>query len=185
MRFTAVIYNAEGKILSQQLNATELALEGKSYVEHEIEGDLDDFYVSEGEVLAKGSAPSDGHVFNYATGSWDLDIDLARHLKWDAIKAARSAQEHDTFEWNGNVLQCDESSQVRIQAAVQAAIIDDSVTNVWTLADNSTLTLNATELKAIGKALSEHVKGCHERGRMLRAQIDAATTLQDLEAIVW
>lgn len=185
MRFTAVIYNAEGKVLSQQLNATELALEGKSYVQHKIEGDLDDFYVSGGEVLSKGSAPSEGHVFNYGTGSWELDIALARSLKWDAIKAARSAQERDTFEWNGNVLQCDESSQMRIQAAVQAAIIDDSVTNVWTLADNSTQTLNATELKAMGKALADHIKGCHERGRMLKAQIDAATTLQELEAIVW
>ena len=136
-------------------------------------------------MLSKGSAPSGGHVFNYATGSWDLDIDLARSAKWDPINAARSAQEHDTFEWNGNVLQCDESSQVRIQAAVQAAIIDDSVTNVWTLADNSTQTLNATELKAMGKALSEHIKACHDRGRMLRAQIDAATTQQELEAIVW
>jgi hypothetical protein len=82
-------------------------------------------------------------------------------------------------------VQCDESSQVRIQAAVQAAIIDDSVADVWTFADNSTQTLNATELKAIAKALAEHVKACHERGRMLRAQINAATTLQELEAIVW
>jgi hypothetical protein len=185
MRFTAVIHNAEGKILSQQFNATELALEGKSYIRHQIDGDLDDFYVSDGEVLSKSNAPSEGHIFNYATGSWDLDIDLARSLRWGAIKAARNAQERATFEWNGNVVQCDESSQVRIQAAVQAAIIDDSVADVWTFADNSTQTLNATELKAIAKALAEHVKACHERGRMLRAQINAATTLQELEAIVW
>ena len=185
MRFVAVIHNEEGRILSQQSNATELALEGKQYVQHEIVGNLDDFYVANGEVLPKGEKPSQGHVFNYSTGQWELDIELARSEKWEAIKAERQMRELSTFEWNTHAFQCDEASQMRIQAAVQAAIIDDGLNMVWTLADNSTQTFNATELKQIGKALSDHVKECHDRGRILRAQIDAATTEEDLEAIVW
>ena len=185
MRFVAVIYDGEGKILSQQSNATELALQGKNYVRHSIDGSLDDYYVASGEVREKGAQPSEGHVFNYATGAWDLDIALAQSKKWVAIKAARQAQEHGSFNWNGHSFQCDEISQMRMQAAVQAAIIDDAISMVWTLADNTTQTFNATELRQIGKALSDHVKECHDRGRMLRAQIDAATTQEELEAIVW
>jgi hypothetical protein len=185
MRFVAVIHDGEGKILGQQANATELALQGKKYVKHTINGRLDDYYVASGEVREKGAQPSEGHVFNYATGAWTLDIALARSKKWVAVKAARQAQERGSFDWNAHSFQCNEISQMRIQAAVQAAIIDDAISMVWTLSDNTTQTFNATELRQIGKALSDHVKECHDRGRMLRAQIDAATTQEELEAIVW
>lgn len=185
MRFVAVTHNEEGRILSQQFNATELSLEGKQYVRHEIVGDLNDFYVANGEVLPKGEKPSQGHVFNYSTGQWELDIELARSEKWEAIKAERQVSELSAFEWNTHTFQCDEASQMRIQSAVQAAIIDDSLSMVWTLADNTTQTFTASELKQIGQALSNHVKECHDRGRILRAQIDAATTQEELEAIVW
>jgi hypothetical protein len=47
------------------------------------------------------------------------------------------------------------------------------------------VTLNALELKQMGQALADHVNECHERGRILREQIIAATTQTELEAIVW
>lgn len=146
--------------------------------------DLHD-YVKDGEIVSKGAQPSKGHVFNYATEQWELDIDLARSKKWKAIKIERQMRELSTFEWNTHTFQCDQASQMRIQSAVQAAILDDSLSMVWTLADNTTQTFTASDLKQIGQALSNHVKDCHDRGRILRAQIDAATTQEELEAIVW
>ena len=101
------------------------------------------------------------------------------------MKDARNSQEFGEFAWNSNTFQCDPGSQSRIQAAVQSAIIDTSFTTTWTLSDNTTQTLNATELKELGKALADHVKQCHDRGRIVRGLIDAATTEADLEAIVW
>lgn len=146
--------------------------------------DLHD-YVKDGAIVSKGAQPSEGHVFNYSTEQWELDIDLARSKKWKAIKLERQNQEFSTFDWGAYTFQCDQISQTRIQAAVQAAIIDDSLSMIWTLADNTTQTFTASELKQIGQALSNHVKECHDRGRILRVQIDAATTQEELEAIVW
>lgn len=146
--------------------------------------DLHD-YVKDGEIVSKGAQPSEGHVFNYATEQWELDIDLARSKKWKAIKIERQMRELSTFEWNTHTFQCDQASQMRIQSAVQAAIIDDGLNMVWTLADNTTQTFSAAEIKQIGQALANHVNTCHERGRILRAEIQAATTQEELEAITW
>jgi hypothetical protein len=55
----------------------------------------------------------------------------------------------------------------------------------WTLADNTVQTFTATEYVQIGQALANHVSQCHERGRILRQQIQSATTEAELEAIVW
>ena len=63
--------------------------------------------------------------------------------------------------------------------------MDASVSLDWTLADNSVQTFTAADYVQIGQALANHVSGCHERGRILRQQIESATTETELEAIVW
>lgn len=142
-------------------------------------------YISDGEPVEIPAQPSISHRFDYEAGEWTLDLDDAKADTWIRIKADRTAAEFSTFVWNSNTFQCDQISQMRINAAVQAAVIDDAISMIWTLADNTTQTFNATELKQIGKALSDHIKQCHDRGRILRGDIDAATTVEDLEAISW
>lgn len=112
-------------------------------------------------------------------------LDEKKADKWDEIKAARDAQEFSQFDWGGYTFQCDEVSQRRIQGAVQLASIDDTLTLDWTLADNSVQSFTASEYVQIGQALANHVSQCHARGRILRNQIESATTETELEAIVW
>jgi len=184
-----IVYEeSTGKILKTGSTSPEsLSLQAKNPGELVIEGLASDqgHYVKDGEIIEKGVQPSEGHVFNYATEQWELDIDLARGKKWKAIKIERQMRELSTFEWNTHTFQCDEPSQMRIQSAVQAAIIDDGLNMVWTLANNTTQTFSAAEIKQIGQALANHVNTCHERGRILRAEIQAATTQEELEAITW
>ena len=56
---------------------------------------------------------------------------------------------------------------------------------VWTLSDNSTVSLNATELKQVGQALSSHINACHVKARGKRSEINAATTEAEIDAITW
>lgn len=142
-------------------------------------------YVKNGQIADCGDRPSNGYQFNYATEQWELEIDLARQIRWSALKADRDAQEFGTFDWGGYTFQCDEVSQRRIQGAVQLAAIDSAMTLDWTLADNTVQNFTAAEYVQIGQALANHVSQCHERGRILRQQIDSATTQAELEAIVW
>lgn len=141
--------------------------------------------VDSGALVFPDPKPSDDHTFDYGTKQWSVLLSDQKQTKWSEIKASRDTEEFSTFVWNNHTFDCDEVSQRRIQGAVQLALIDDSLSIVWTLADNTTQTFAASELKQIGQALSNHVKDCHDRGRMLRVQIDAATTEEDLEAIVW
>jgi hypothetical protein len=193
-RGTALIYRETGEIIGVRSGAIaniQIDIDKNNgrgiFVESsDVPEDTDAYYVSDDGVLTpKGAQPSEGHVFNYSTEQWELDLDLARSKKWRAIKLARKAQELSTFEWNTHTFQCDEDSQMRIQSAVQAALIDDGLSMVWTLADNTTQTFTATQIKQIGQALANHVNACHERGRILRQQIQAATTQEELEAIAW
>ena len=185
MRFTAVFHDPDGRITSVQRNATANVIGGRSYVEADFDGDPDDFYVSGGEVISKGEKPSSAHVFDYSSASWTLDLSEAKDQAWEQIKQDREDQEYGAFTWNSHTFQCDQLSQSRIMSAVQRAQLDSTLTMVWTLSDNTTVSLNATELKQVGQALSAHIDACHIKARGLRSQIDAATTEVDLDAITW
>ena len=147
--------------------------------------DCEFHYVDNGALVEKPEQPSPEHTFDYAIKQWMYDLTRHRDEKWQEIKLARDAEEFSTFEWNAHAFDCDEVSQRRIQGAVQLAALDDTTVMDWTLADNSVQTFNATELQQIGQALAAHVNACHVKARGLRAQIDAATTKAELDAIIW
>lgn len=123
-------------------------------------------------------------------GGWRFTPDFDfRQLRWMQIKQDRNAAENGGFVWDGAVFDSDPISQARIQGAVQlamAAAANGQPFSVdWTLADNTVRTLNEQEMIAVGAALAAHVRACHELGRELRAQIEAAATPEDAAAITW
>ena len=189
---TALIYENTGEIVGiRSGNYRSVVIDadksGKSYILSDADASFDSHYVrvSTQEVVAYPDKPSDNHVFNYETEAWQFDVELGRQRKWRDMKAARDQQEFGQFVYNASTFECDAQSQSRIQAAAQSAIIDSAFSTTWTLADNTTQTLNATQTKDLAKALADHVKQCHDRGRIVRAEIDAATTEAQLEEIVW
>lgn len=106
--------------------------------------------------------------------------------KWKDMKAARSTAEYGGFIWDGSPFDSDAASQQRIIGASQLATLNPSAFEIdWTLADNTVRTLGAAEMNAVGIALGVHVNAQYVHARNLRQQIEAATTPQDVEAIVW
>lgn len=139
----------------------------------------------QGQLVFVGQSPSPAHELNITSQQWELSLDKAKSQRWSQIKQDRASDEFGSFEWGGYTFQCDEVSQRRIQGAVQLAALDDTMTLDWTLADNTVQTFTAAEYVQIGVALANHVSVCHERGRILRQEIETATTESELEAIVW
>ena len=188
---TMVFYEDNGRITGvrsgdeESINAEIELHKDEQFILTEKAPDYINYYVESGDVFRKPDQQSKYQEFNYQTKQWEFSLDYSRNLKWDEIKAARTAQEFDSFEWGGYVFQCDEVSQRRIQGAVQLAMLDSTLTLDWTLADNTVQTFTAAEFESIGQELAAHVSQCHERGRILRQEIDAATSEQDLEAISW
>ena len=189
---TAYIYKDTGEIVGVRSGnhagvVIDAEASGLQYLLSDEAADIDTHYVDVGakELVQYPARPSNDYIFNHAAGAWQFNIDLGKNARWRAMKQARDTAEFGSFSYNSSTFDCDSVSQGRIQAAVQAALVDSSFVTTWTLSDNTTKELNAIEVKELGKALADHVKACHDRGRIVRAQIDAATTEAELAEINW
>ena len=186
-----VVYDDAGKITQvitgsdHNLEANAERVTGSCLIVDDAGFDTHYVDLNDSSLKPKGDQPNENYVFDYSSGQWLLDIELARSLAWAQVKQSRDQEEFGEFQWGDYVFQCDEVSQRRIQGAVQLAAIDSSMTLEWTLADNSAQLFTAADYIQIGQALAVHVSQCHERGRMLRQQINESTTEAELEAIVW
>jgi hypothetical protein len=135
--------------------------------------------------------PSPHHEWDWATKQWREPSDLgpARAAKWSQIKAARDAEENGGFDTSWGRFDSDPASQTKLIGAAQLASIalaQGAPFGIeWTLQDNTSVPLDANQMISVGVALAAHIDAAHQRGRQLRAQIEAATTLQDLESITW
>lgn len=120
------------------------------------------------------------HVFNYETRQWvdTRAIDELKSQKWAEIKAQRDQLEFGGFEFDGNAYDSDQVSQGRILGAALAGI-----DQTWTLADNTTVSLTASQLQQLYAALQSHIASVHERGRIARQLIYEAETKEEVESV--
>lgn len=109
--------------------------------------------------------------------------------KWQEMKDARDAIEFGSFTWDGSTFDSDPVSASRITGAfalaLAAKLTGQPFSEEWTLLDNTTRTLSADDMLAVGVARGTAVAAAHHRASTLRAQISAATTAQQVEAIQW
>ena len=120
------------------------------------------------------------HVFNYETRQWvdTRAIDELKSQKWAEVKSQRDQLEFGGFEFEGGVYDSNQVSQGRIMGAAVAG-----VDQVWTLADNTTVELSASQLQQLYAALQAHIASVHERGRIARQLIFDAETKEQVEAV--
>lgn len=116
-------------------------------------------------------------------------LDKLKLEKRAEINAARDAAEQGGFFYMGKTFDSDVVSCIRIQGAAQsmqaAAMAEDVPTITWTCQDNSTIELTAQELMGLSVALAEWSNTCHQKATMLKAQIEAVTSKEELENITW
>jgi hypothetical protein len=108
-----------------------------------------------------------------------------KSAQWGLIKQARSQAEYAGFTWDGSTFDSDTLSQNRITGAVTLAQLSPGFTIHWTLADNSTRTLNQADMIAVGVALGQHVQTQFTKAQALRLQIETASTPEQVAAVVW
>lgn len=139
-------------------------------------------YFQDGYWHAMPEKPSQHHTFDYFSKSWSdmRSLDEVKAYKWEQLKQQRNVLEFGGFEFEGNTYDSDQVSQGRIMGAVLAGL-----PQIWTLANNTTVSLSAEQLKSLYAALQMHVAIAHERGRIAREAIQAATTKDQVEAIVF
>ena len=188
MNVTGVSYDNQGRILSIRVGEEQNVLIDLSSTQHVLTTEsvsMDSHYVKYHELHPYPPKPDGRYDWNLATESWVFALEEARALKWSEIKSEREQAEEGGFTVFGFDIDSDRTSQQRIQGAVQMALLDPNLVLDWTLADNSVTSLDASSIIAIGQALAAHVNAIHVQGRLLRAQIEAATSQTELDQIIW
>lgn len=124
--------------------------------------------------------PSPHFIFDYEVKQWidPRSLDEIKAQKWTEIKSERDRLEFGGFEFDGNIYDSDQVSQGRITGAASAGI-----DQTWTLADNTTVELSASQLQQLYAALQAHIASAHERGRIARQLIFDAETKEQVEAV--
>lgn len=145
-------------------------------------------YLSEDldEVIIVPQAPSAQQEWDWDTKEWVLDLAGAKANKWAEIKAARDAQESGTFTYDTDIYQCDVDSRANILSYASRAQREDPNWNVdWRLADNTYVNLDGGQMIEMHDAMNEHIKTTHATAKDLWEDIQAAATVEAVEAIVW
>lgn len=145
-------------------------------------------YLVGGNWVQRPQQPSREHAWNTQLKCWHdpRSIEALRADKWAQIKQARTAAETALINVAGRTYDADVESQRRISGAVQLAVLAPAGWTIdWTLADNTVATLTAAEVVAVGIALGAQVSAAHAAARLLREQIDAASSINDLQSITW
>jgi len=144
------------------------------------------FYWLECPDDCKPSWTFDGEAF-HSPASPSLD-DL-KASKRAAVNQERNERETQGFEYNGKLFDSDQRSADRIQVAAiaaQTSILAGQPFSIdWMAADNTSMTLDAMGVLAMVSAFAVYGATLHGTAKVLKAQIEAAETAEELEAIVW
>jgi hypothetical protein len=156
-------------------------------------------YVANGELVAYTQPqaallqawPGPNFTWSLPSCTWTDNRSLAQAQAdaWTAVQAARDALQYGGVTYNGGNFQTDQISQQRIGSAVTLATMATAAGQAWaiewTLTDNTTMTLNASQMMALGVAVGQLVAGAFSTAAALRVQINAATTPVEALAVVW
>ena len=135
--------------------------------------------------------PSSAHVFDWPSHQWVDPRTLTEHqdAKWEEIKTAREAAFNAPLATPHGVFDSGARDRTNITDAVlmaqTLAALGQPVSINFTLANNTTVTLNAAQMVEVGLALGAKVQAAYAIARALRTAIAAAPTIAVVQAISW
>ncbi|SDI53869.1 DUF4376 domain-containing protein [Pseudomonas panipatensis] len=87
--------------------------------------------------------------------------------RWQQVQAGTNA--------DGVHLDTSDTSQVKITGAALEATLDSTYSCDWKAADGSWVTLSATQILAIARAMRAYIQACYDREKALAEEVDAGT----------
>lgn len=138
-------------------------------------------------MVGVGMEPFEGATFDFVRREWidGRTLDQAKAAKWAEIKELRARHEAGGFSWNGHTIDSDDASRSKIANYLMIAQITDGFSIDWTTGENKEVTLARAELEQLMLELGRHMNAVHATSRVLRAQVGAARTIEEVGAITW
>jgi hypothetical protein len=118
-----------------------------------------------------------------------VDVEKAKPIAYKKIEEWRTAQKELPFTVDGiGEFSADEESKTNIDGASQAALMA-SVTSQpfsidWSTHDDTVITLDATQMMLVGQGLLAHINAAHVAARVKFSEVEAATTITEIEAVL-
>lgn len=111
----------------------------------------------------------------------ETKTDKVQQLKW-----ARDAAEVEPIEYKANSYDYDDKARDRINAAIIALdTMGEGASIIWTLADNTNVTVTANDLRGVIAAVAVRSNELHIKYRELKEQVLACTDKDAVEKIAW
>jgi hypothetical protein len=152
-------------------------------------------YVAEGAVVpytetqaADKATPHEAWFkWSNASMSWvdQRTLDDRKAMKLTQMKNARDAEQYGGFTWDSSTFDSNERSQSVLLGMFTTAMANALPDVPYRLQDNSWRTITAADMPGIWAALQALVAGAFAQFAVLDADIAAATTAEEVDAIVW
>ena len=113
-----------------------------------------------------------------------MTLDDLKQRKKAEIASARYEYEISGITFHDVHITTDREDQAMITATALSAVLDQTYTTVWKGADGY-LTLNASEILEMARAVADHVESAFAEEKRLVELIDSATTEEELSSITW
>ena len=127
---------------------------------------------------------SEAQIAAISTYFAPVTVTEAKAAKKQEIAAARYAAEIAGVAVGGVVVKTDRESQALITGAALKATQDAEYSCTWK-AESGFVTLDAATIIIVADAVRSHVQGCFDAEAAKCVLIDAAQTVEDVEAVEW
>ena len=105
--------------------------------------------------------------------------------KINELKAIRDTKEVEPVHTSKGLFDYDDKSRDRLAIARQALTDAGGGEIVWTTADNQRVSMTITDFAAINGAAAARSNALHIKYNELKQRVNAAQTVEEVEAIVW
>ena len=113
------------------------------------------------------------------------ELKLAKRAEINLARDRARLEEH--AEYNNDIFDIDETSQSNILAQIKVAELlqNDKATYVYRSKTNQSHLFNVYQLQELGLTIAQKVSEIYMRSWDLKAKIDAAETIKEVNAIEW
>lgn len=113
-------------------------------------------------------------------------LEVIKQRKITELKYQRDKAEVEPIEYDGHSFDYDDKARERINAAIIALSLQGEDASIdWTTADNADVKVTANDLRGVIAAVALRSNDLHIKYRELKEQVEACTTKEALEKIVW
>lgn len=111
-------------------------------------------------------------------------LEVIKQRKIAELKYQRDKAEVEPIEYSGHSFDYDDKSRDRINAAIIALDLQGEGASLdWTTADNQDVKVTADDLRMVIAAVAVRSNALHTAYRTAKAQVEAATTKTEIDAI--